>query len=705
MIRKHLSTKLALMFLAGAVLLCTAIVTVTANLASGVANSQADTALRSATQSKRKTLDLALEQLTQSANFYSGVQEARDGLMKMVAGWKNLKTDQTAVLRKMFVEDNPNAPSERYLMTKSAGEKNYYSSNHELIHASFKKLIDQGLFSGIALSDPTGNITYSYNKGEEFARNVDDPVLENNPYGVALKQLNEANTAGTLQPGDYFSSGFMTDSEGKVGLVLAVPVFYLDRFFGAVGLSVNMTRFSGFLNDLSGLGESEQVILVDSSGLLVELDATGKAVRTFNLADIQSGPGTLSIDGETYRFSQALGQIKEKSYGLVEAVRQSELSAAANKITYGAVITGLLCLLPVVGLIWWLTMRMIAPLKTLSAATRRIADGDLNVPVDATERSDEIGEMARCIEVFKENSIERERLAEERKVGHIAREQREKNIDNMINAFRSEAQSVLTSVEENLARVEEMSNLLSERSNAAAHRGSVAVGDSESASSNVQAVASATEELNASIAEIARQVETTAEIVGRTTSNAQSSNEKIAGLAEAANKIGDVVSLISEIAEQTNLLALNATIEAARAGEAGRGFAVVASEVKSLAGQTAKATEEISAQIAAIQASTNEAVEEIALVSGSMDEVNTYTSTIASAVQQQGAATREISVNVTEAAQGTMNVTNAVSSLSHDVEENASSADHMREATLQMKRQAEHLRQSVERFLSEVAAA
>ncbi|MBD8893721.1 methyl-accepting chemotaxis protein [Labrenzia suaedae] len=692
------------MFLAGAVLMCAAIVTVTAYLASGVANTQADRALRSATQAKAETLGLALDQLNQSANFYVGLQEARDGLMKMTAGWKNLKTDQTAILRKMFVEDNPNAPAERYLMTKSE-EKNYYSSNHELIHASFRGLIEQGLFSGIALSDPTGNITYSYNKGEEFGRNAADPLLANNAYGVALKPLVEAGTAGTLKSGDIFTSGFMTDADGNVSLVLAAPVFYLDRFFGAVGLQVNMERFASFLNDLTGLGDSERVILVDSADHLVEVSASGAAARTFALADIQSAPGILNIDGTTYRFSRTDNDIHGKSYGLIEAVQQSELSAAAHKISYGAVITGVLCLLPVVGLIWWLTIRMFAPLQTLTGATRRIADGDLDVAVDATERADEIGDMARCIEVFKQNSLERERLAEERKAGHIARERREKNIDSLIAAFRSEAQAVLSSVEENLIRVEDMSNLLSERSNAAANRGSVAVGDSESASSNVQAVASATEELNASISEIARQVETTAEIVGRTTSNAQSSNEKIAGLADAANKIGDVVSLISEIAEQTNLLALNATIEAARAGEAGRGFAVVASEVKSLAGQTAKATEEISAQIAAIQASTNEAVEEIALVSGSMDEVNNYTSAIASAVQQQGAATREISLNVTEAAQGTMSVTTAVSSLSHDVEENASSADHMREATLQMKRQAEQLRQSVERFLSEVAAA
>ncbi len=682
--------------------MCVAIVAVTSNLASGVANSQADTALKSATQGKRKTFELALEQVTENARFFATLVDAKDSLMKMTVGWKNLKENQTATLRKIYVEDNPNGPEERYLLT-DPDVKNYYVDNHKIIHAAYQDLISQGLYSGVAIADPDGNVTYSYNKGEEFARHVTDEAVTANPFVAALAPVIAASTAETLKQGDLFTSGFVTDESGKVRLVLAAPVFYLDRFFGAVGLEINMTRFATLLNDSTGLGESEVALLIDSNGKLIQLGSDGSAAKRFDAA--VAGEGIMSIDGQDYRYSKADGTLLGKPFGVLEAVQQTELSAAANKITFGAIISGVLCMLPVVGIIWWLTIRMFAPLNTLSVAARKIADGDLGVPVEATGRSDEIGDMARCIEIFKESSEERERLAADRKVGHIAREKREKQIDHLINTFRAEAQTVLSSVEENIHRVEELSTLLSQRSSTAADRGSQAVGDSENASSNVQAVASATEELNASISEISRQVATTAEIVGQTTTNTQSSNEKIAGLAEAANRIGDVVSLISEIAEQTNLLALNATIEAARAGEAGRGFAVVASEVKSLAGQTAKATEEISSQIAAIQASTSEAVEEIALVSSSMDEVNNYTANIASAVQQQGAATSEISRNVTEAARGTLNVTDAVASLNSDIVENSTSAEHMRDATLEMKRQAEVLRSSVERFLSEVAAA
>ena len=702
--RKRLSSKLALMFLAGALTMCVAIVVVTSTISRDVANGQADKGLMSATKAKQKVLGLALDQVTDSAKFFVSLKEAKDSLMKTMVGWKNLKEGQTETLREIFVANNPHSPQERHLLVEPA-ESNYYGNNHKVVHPIYQDVISQGLFSDVALTNSDGFITYTYRKGDEFAYHVDAPEISGHPTQVALKRLFEASKNETLADGQIYTSGFVTSEDGQVSLILASPVFYLDRFFGAIAFSANMERLAGLLNEPTGLGDSEQIFLVDTNEQLVQLDGEGRAHGVHELSEISAGDQTIVLDGNDFRYASANSMFGGLPYGVVDSIKQTELSAAANSITYGAIVSGFLCLVPIVGLIWWVTGRMFAPLQHLSVAARKIADGDLEVPVEATERADEIGRMARCIEVFKDNSIERERLAEERKVGHIARAEREELIDNLINSFRAEAQSMLELVESNIVRVEEVSSELSGRSAAAADQGQTAVSTSDNASSNVQAVASATEELNASISEISRQVETTATIAEQTTVAAQSSNTKISGLAEAANKIGDVVSLISEIAEQTNLLALNATIEAARAGDAGKGFAVVASEVKSLAGQTAKATEEISTQIAAIQASTTEAVDEIARVSESVEEVNSYTTTISDAVQQQGSATNEISRNVAEAAEGTRSVATTVASLNEGVAENSQAVDDMLNATIEVKRQAEQLRSSVEKFLSEVAAA
>ena len=281
------------------------------------------------------------------------------------------------------------------------------------------------------------------------------------------------------------------------------------------------------------------------------------------------------------------------------------------------------------------------PLGTLVGTTLTLAGGDTGVEISGGDRKDEIGGMARAVAVFRDNAIDRGRLEEAARAEQAQREARQRRVDALIGQFRTSVSETLAAVGDNASRMDGTAKSLSGAATAASTRATGAAAASQQCSGNVQNVASAAEELTSSIKEIGVQVENATMVMRRAAELSKSSNGEIEALAGTAQKIGDVVGLIQAIAAQTNLLALNATIEAARAGEAGRGFAVVASEVKSLATQTAKATEEISQQIAAIQDSTTRSVESVRTITTTMQEVDGFTTAIAAAVEEQGAATEE----------------------------------------------------------------
>ncbi|SDT88125.1 methyl-accepting chemotaxis protein [Stappia sp. ES.058] len=281
---------------------------------------------------------------------------------------------------------------------------------------------------------------------------------------------------------------------------------------------------------------------------------------------------------------------------------------------------------------------------------------------------------------------------------------RQADIETGIVEFRKDIETKLDDVTARANAMLTAARSLEDIAGDASGKSQAAGSASETASANVRSVAAAAEELSSSIAEIARQIAQTNNIVEQATQGAQGTNERVARLAESASKIGEVVTLIQAIAEQTNLLALNATIEAARAGESGKGFAVVAAEVKELATQTSKATEEIGAQITAIQNETGHAVSAISQIAETMQEVNSYTSSIAAAVEEQGAATGEISRNVAEAAAGTGLVSSNIVGLGESVARTASAATEMEDTIEEVTRQTDAVRHSVDRFLERVAS-
>jgi methyl-accepting chemotaxis protein len=305
--------------------------------------------------------------------------------------------------------------------------------------------------------------------------------------------------------------------------------------------------------------------------------------------------------------------------------------------------------------------------------------------------------------VSTHEDITEQRKAEEERAAIHENAQRRANIDASISSFRPQVEKLLASVGDSATAMRSTAAALFGTSDQTSQRAESAVQAFHEASTNVETAAVAADELSRSIAEISRQLSHTSDIVGRATEEARATDGEIAGLATGAQRIGDVVKLIRNIAGQTNLLALNATIEAARAGEAGRGFAVVASEVKSLAVQTAKATEDIASHILGVQNSTTGAVEAIRQIASRMQEINQYMSAVAAAVEEQSAATGEISHNVASAAQGSSQVVTVLGEVAGAATETRSSAQVVRDASQTVESAVANLRAEVEDFLAKVA--
>jgi methyl-accepting chemotaxis protein len=344
------------------------------------------------------------------------------------------------------------------------------------------------------------------------------------------------------------------------------------------------------------------------------------------------------------------------------------------------------------------------PLHALMDSMSRIAAQDLHVSVPGIERQDEVGEMARAVEVLRESGLERQRLEQVQAEERTSREVRQTTVERLLHSFEHDAEQGLSAVAQEGAQLEKTAKTLTGIATETSRKANSVASASETASNNVVTVAAASEELARSIDEIAQQISRTSENVGTASREAATTNGKVAALADAARSIGEVVVLIQQIASQTNLLALNATIEAARAGEAGRGFAVVASEVKGLAEQTAKATETITSQIAAVQNSSEEAVASIDQIARIMSEVHSYTTSIAAAVEEQQVATAEISRNIQQAAAATQSVAGTVRDVTSAASQTLQSADTVLRASGEMQEKTSRFKGKIEGFLKQVAA-
>lgn len=354
---------------------------------------------------------------------------------------------------------------------------------------------------------------------------------------------------------------------------------------------------------------------------------------------------------------------------------------------------------------WLIGTGISRPIQNITAAMKTLAAGNKSIEIPGQDHKDEIGDMAEAVQVFKANMIANDEMAAREQEAAKAREERGRRIEQLTQEFDAGISELLNGLTSSATEMEATAGSMSQIADQTNNRATAVASAAQQASANVQTVATAAEELSSSIAEIGRQVAHSTDTSKRAVDQVTATNDQVKSLAKTAQQIGEVINLISDIAEQTNLLALNATIEAARAGEAGKGFAVVASEVKNLATQTAKATEEISQQIGGVQTETNAAVSSMDAIGATINELNEVATAIAAAVDEQGAATGEIARNVEEAAMGTQEVTVNITEVMQAAGETGSAATQVTGVAGELNVQADRLRAQVEKFLTGVKAA
>jgi methyl-accepting chemotaxis protein len=458
-------------------------------------------------------------------------------------------------------------------------------------------------------------------------------------------------------------------------------------------------------------GNDELIANIKDIDGIVDAWRSGPADRQMKLMrhpDTVNEARAIEVTGAGEEMTDKLNEAAAKAITILEASSTqagAEQASALSTTFLVVLLSAVITLVASTGFFFWLSSSIGAPIRSITGTMNQLAGGDTSVAIPFADRSDEVGNMARAVAVFAENMRRNEVLQAEAAREQAARERRATQIANVAKQFDHDVEVILSGLIGSANALDGTAASLASSSTESLEQAEKVAAAAAEASANVATVAAATEELSSSITEISRQVSSQANIASLSTQAIDETTSRVETLTDASTKIGDVVRLITEISNQTNLLALNATIEAARAGEAGKGFAVVANEVKSLANQTARATEDIAVQISAIQTSTHSTAEAIRSVGDQVRQMTELSGGVAAAVEEQNAATREIARNVQEASAGNQEVSQKVELVAEAARTTKGSAATVLSAARQVNEHTESIRQAIVRFVQDMRAA
>ncbi len=663
--------------------------------------------------SRVSALSNYLGSIEQDLSSLSRNEYVRGALLDFTQAWNEMSFsgNQTKELQKLYIDDNPNPIGQKEELDY-AKDGSRYSELHKRYHPWFRHFLRQRDYYDVFLFAPNGNLVYTVFKELDYATNLNTGEWKDSDLGNAFRAARD-NPEPDFQA--FFDFKPYAPSHGAAASFISQPVLNDNgSLAGVLVFQMPIARINAVMQVAAGLGESGETYIVGEDHLM-RSDSRFSEESTILKTEVPGKTVDLALEGKEgvetvpdYRgvpVVSAYGHIDFHGarWAILAEIDKAEIMEPINQMKIFAVLSTLVVLIGVVFISLFASRKVSRPITQMAGAMNELAKDNFDIEIPGTERADEIGEMAASVQVFKENGMEAKRLrVEQEQAEQRAEEDKKRIMNDMADQFDSQVGGAIKSLAVAAEKLQGASRDMEGTASKTQESSASVAAAAEETSANAGTVASATEEMTASAQEISKQIADVASKAGMASNSANSTSQKVDELNSLAENIGTVVVAIKDIAEQTNLLALNATIEAARAGEAGKGFAVVADEVKKLATETSKKTQEIETRITEIQNATQDSVQAMQEIISNISDIDQASTGTASAVEEQNSVITEITRNISEVSDAAQQVASVIGSVQAAAGETGQASQMLKTSADDIAGLSGNLEKSVSSFLTQI---